>query len=252
MNPTDPNNQTPITPQSPPPQATPSQQSPVARPEALQGTNTAEGAASAPQAIEYSSRVDRFVAYIVDGLYIFVLFIGIWIPGLILGSVIAAGSSTSLGEMIIYITGIPAVLIAYWLVRIRPVVKYGYTLGKKPLHLKVLKEDGSRLSTGAVWGREAALFVANMFYVELIFVIPILFTQKRQGLHDMMVKSIVVKDNSQAVQSGGKSNKGLIIAILAIPGILIVLGILSALVITTYSGIQDRAQRAADQTSSQQ
>lgn len=246
MNPNDPNNQAPITPQSPPPTAAPVQQNPAVRPEALQNT----GSTSRP--IEYSSRIDRFVAYIVDGLYILVLFIGIWIPGLILGSVFIAGSSEALGGVIIYGTGFVAVFVAYWLVRIRPVVKYGYTLGKKPLHLKVLKEDGSRLSTGAVWGREAALFVANMFYVELIFVLPILFTQKRQGLHDMMVKSIVVKDDPQAVQGGEKSNRGLIIALLAIPGIIIVLGILTALVVTTYSGIQDRAKEAASQDSSSQ
>ncbi len=65
----------------------------------------------------------------------------------------------------------------------------GYTPGYKFLGLKIIKEKGNVLS-----GKEAALraFVHLLPYMELVDSISILFSKKKQGVHDMAVESVCI------------------------------------------------------------
>ncbi len=65
------------------------------------------------------------------------------------------------------------------------------TLGKKVLGLKVVNYQGERISFGRATGRFFAQFISSI----ILFVgyIMVAFTQKKQGLHDIMAQCLVVR-----------------------------------------------------------
>ena len=124
----------------------------------------------------------RVVAYIIDAIIVGV-FNGIWSFGV----TAAAGGS---------IQGAPYVLI----VLIEALVGVGYfsylwssrgqTIGMMATNLEVIREDGSRLTMGQAIGRVFAL--ALSFFILYIGVIMVAFTQRKQGLHDLICHTLVV------------------------------------------------------------
>jgi uncharacterized RDD family membrane protein YckC len=68
----------------------------------------------------------------------------------------------------------------------------GQTLGMKALDLHVLRSDGQRLTAGRAFGRYCALTLA--YSTCYIGVIMVAFTERKQGLHDMICDTIVVKE----------------------------------------------------------
>ena len=69
--------------------------------------------------------------------------------------------------------------------------KWGKTIGKAALKLKVVKPDGSRVSYWRALGRSLAYYL-NSFTGGLSFLI-IAFTGKKRGLHDYIADTIVIK-----------------------------------------------------------
>jgi uncharacterized RDD family membrane protein YckC len=65
------------------------------------------------------------------------------------------------------------------------------TLGKMALGLKVTDLNGERISFGKATGRFFGKFLSYM--ILYIGVIMVAFTQKKQGLHDMLANTLVVK-----------------------------------------------------------
>ena len=80
------------------------------------------------------------------------------------------------------------VQITYYTVAIG---KWGRTIGKSALRLKVLKSDGSRVSYWRAFGRSWA-YILNGFTLCIGFLV-IAFNKKKQGLHDYICDTIVVK-----------------------------------------------------------
>jgi uncharacterized RDD family membrane protein YckC len=68
---------------------------------------------------------------------------------------------------------------------------WGRTVGKMLIKLKVLKSDGSRVSISRAFVRSLA-YQINQFSWGLTFIM-IPFTGKKQGLHDYIANTIVVK-----------------------------------------------------------
>ncbi|MDD5287737.1 MAG: RDD family protein [Dehalococcoidales bacterium] len=69
--------------------------------------------------------------------------------------------------------------------------KWGRTIGKAILKLKVLKSDGSHVSYGRAFGRSWA-YVLNGFTLGIGFLV-IAFNAQKRGLHDFICDTIVVK-----------------------------------------------------------
>lgn len=69
--------------------------------------------------------------------------------------------------------------------------KWGRTLGKMALRIKVVKPDGSRVSYWRAFGRCLAYYL-NQFTIGLSFLI-IAFTHKKRGLHDYIADTVVIK-----------------------------------------------------------
>jgi uncharacterized RDD family membrane protein YckC len=69
--------------------------------------------------------------------------------------------------------------------------KWGRTLGKMALKIKVVKPDGSRVSYWRAFGRGLAYYL-NQFTLGFSFLI-IAFTSKKRGLHDYIADTVVIK-----------------------------------------------------------
>jgi uncharacterized RDD family membrane protein YckC len=67
----------------------------------------------------------------------------------------------------------------------------GQTLGKMALRIKVVTPDGGDISPGQAWGR-AVLKLALGTCMGIDY-LPALFTRERTCLHDMIVKTRVVR-----------------------------------------------------------
>ncbi|MHC1705621.1 MAG: RDD family protein [Tenuifilaceae bacterium] len=69
--------------------------------------------------------------------------------------------------------------------------KYGGTLGKMAVSIKVVDLDGNRISFGRATGRYFSRIITNM--TMLIGYIIAGFTEKKQALHDMIASCIVIR-----------------------------------------------------------
>ncbi|NGQ95127.1 RDD family protein [Brevibacillus sp. SYP-B805] len=65
------------------------------------------------------------------------------------------------------------------------------TLGKKALGLIVVDEEGNRITVGRAFGRFFAKILSGI--ILYIGYIMVAFTEKKQGLHDKIVSTYVVK-----------------------------------------------------------
>jgi uncharacterized RDD family membrane protein YckC len=73
--------------------------------------------------------------------------------------------------------------------------KWQATVGKKAVGLKVTDLNGNRISFGRATGRYFSKFLSGIAcYIGYIMVS---FTEKKQGLHDMIAKTIVLKEEKQ-------------------------------------------------------
>jgi uncharacterized RDD family membrane protein YckC len=71
--------------------------------------------------------------------------------------------------------------------------KDGQTLGKMALKVRVVRPDGSPMSTGQVWGRVVMRTVLGCLWI--VDYIPAFFTQEKTTLHDMIAGTRVVDAN---------------------------------------------------------
>lgn len=92
-------------------------------------------------------------------------------------------------------------LVAYVPVYVLPIVyeglmlsmKRGTTVGKSALKLRVVRPDGSDISTGQAWGRAAMRFVLGITCLGIIDYIAYFFTDEKTTLHDMVAGTRVVE-----------------------------------------------------------
>jgi uncharacterized RDD family membrane protein YckC len=127
----------------------------------------------------------RVVAYIIDAVIVGVFnFVWTFIVTL------AAGGS---------IQGFPAFLV--FLVEALVGITYfsylwssrGQSIGMMATGLRVTRSDGSPLTLGRAVGRMLALYLS--FMILFIGVIMVAFTQRKQGLHDLIADTVVVHNN---------------------------------------------------------
>ncbi|OEF95956.1 hypothetical protein BHF68_10540 [Desulfuribacillus alkaliarsenatis] len=72
-----------------------------------------------------------------------------------------------------------------------PTTKYQASFGKYIFKLKIIDQDGNRLTVGRSVGRYLGTILSGIiFYIGFLM---IAFTSKNTGLHDMLAKTYVVK-----------------------------------------------------------
>ena len=148
--------------------------------------------------MEYASRLQRFIAFIIDVIILLVIFGILSGIGVIEFSVSEEANTTDgLIQAII--------VVAYYVIL---TVAFGATLGKMAMGMKVVDRDGNKAGVGPVLIREviaralgallasvvgAGIGEAIGLAVGIIIVIMILFDERRQGLHDKIGGTFVVK-----------------------------------------------------------
>jgi uncharacterized RDD family membrane protein YckC len=136
--------------------------------------------------VEYAGFWRRFAANLIDGILVNV--IG-FIIGLILGGVLIATDHKMEGALtaVTYIISL-SISLLYW--GISESSQAQAMLGKMALGIKVTDMDGNRLSFGRAIGRYLGKIVSGLILG--IGLLMIAFTEKKQGLHDMMAGTLVV------------------------------------------------------------
>ena len=147
--------------------------------------------------VDYAGFWLRLAAFIVDGIIMGVLvwvFNGVWSMAFGLGWM---GGTTEFfvteveGGTVFWVLGIlitflmiSAYLIGFWAWR-------GQTPGKMLLRLKVLHGDGSNIGWGTAVIRYLGFIISTM--VVLLGHIWVLFDSRRQGLHDKIADTVVIR-----------------------------------------------------------
>jgi uncharacterized RDD family membrane protein YckC len=148
-----------------------------------------EGAALNTGGLNYAPFGARFGAYFLDGiiLYAFNQLITRSIMFMVTGSVFSrAGMSSGL---LIFVTAFPlAVGICYEAILVG---KYGATLGKMALKMKVVTADGGRVSYARAFGRYFGKLLSSLTCL-IGFIIAAFDNPQRRALHDYICNTRVV------------------------------------------------------------
>lgn len=143
--------------------------------------------------VVYAGFWKRFAAYLID---YFVLLIPSGLIGGILGFMLgagmgAAGSGETAVEVVTQlISGLAGLLIAATYYGWFHASRGGATLGKMAIGIKVVRGNGERLTLGRSIGRYFATILSGLTLC--IGYLMAAFTERKQGLHDMICDTVVV------------------------------------------------------------
>ncbi len=137
--------------------------------------------------LDLASRGARFVASFIDGLIFLVPAVFIMLP-MFLAAVKNPGANQGMnfGWQNILIPAIAAVYEGVML------AKWGQTLGKMALKIKVVRSDGEPISSGQAWGRGLSRGLMAITQILGFIDILMIFSGARTCLHDRIAKTRVV------------------------------------------------------------
>lgn len=142
----------------------------------------AAGSSSLVTASSYGGFWVRVLAYIIDGIIVgIVAFVIKMLLGLVGTDFLDHANTT--GNLLNFALGFLYMTVLW--------SSQGATLGQKALGLAVTTLDGQRLSYGRAVARYFALLLS--FVILLIGVLMVAFTERKQGLHDLLAGTYVVK-----------------------------------------------------------
>lgn len=141
------------------------------------------GGSTPPKPVEYAGFWLRAIAVIVDviivNIGVFAVAFGV---SLVLGSALGADALGRIGQAI--------GLIGQWMYfAVMESSPSQATFGKKLFKLKVTDENGERITFARATGRYFGKFISA--FILLIGFIMAAFTQKKQGLHDLLASTLV-------------------------------------------------------------
>ena len=139
---------------------------------------------SGPASRGYGGFWLRVVAYIIDAIILA-------IPTAIIGSILGAGLMSGGAFGFNPGTNIASVIISWLYFAFMESSERGATLGKMAVGLRVVTDQGQRLSFANATGRYFAKFISAIILG--IGFIMVAFTDRKRGLHDMIAGTLVVK-----------------------------------------------------------
>jgi uncharacterized RDD family membrane protein YckC len=178
--------------------------------------STVEAAQSSIKAVEYAGFWVRFAAVLVDGLVLIV-------PSIIVNVIFGK----SLGVFMQYVLG--------WTYAIYMLNTRQATLGKMAVGLKVTTIDGGMPTTGKLALREILGKILDVVTLGIGYLM-IVFTAKKQGLHDMIADTVVVYDPARK-RRGWLVVMGIVFALI-IP----IMGILAGVILVSTNSAKNKAQ----------
>ena len=141
---------------------------------------------AAPATVRYGGFWIRLVAYIIDSILL--SFAGAVIGGIFGGAaVIADGDANSISVG----SGLLGLVIAWLYFALLESSERGATVGKMAMGLRVVTDQGQRLSFMNATGRYFAKIISALIFC--IGFIMIAFTDRKRGLHDMIAGTLVIR-----------------------------------------------------------
>ncbi len=136
--------------------------------------------------MKYATALQRIAAWIID--LIVLLFVAIFIMGL---SFVSALFTMNVGFLI---GGIFSMLVAMFVYTIGlETVWKGQTVGKKAVDIRVVKENGQKITFTEAFIRNVLRLIDNQF-AGLVGLILIVVTKKKQRIGDLIAKTVVVQE----------------------------------------------------------
>jgi uncharacterized RDD family membrane protein YckC len=132
----------------------------------------------------------RVLGYIIDSLLMAVIFFPL---GVIVGLVAGANADNTSPLLPLANLGLNGIsIVTGWLYyAFLESSTWQGTVGKKLLGLRVTDLDGNRISFGRATGRYFGMILSGM--ICFVGFIMVAFTEKKQGLHDMLAGTLVVR-----------------------------------------------------------
>ena len=144
--------------------------------------------------MQYAGFGLRFVAYIIDNviLYIVTILASALVGGVLGFFVGFAGGTTESAEPLFELVGGGLAIVISWLYyALQESSPKQATLGKQAMSIVVTDLSGQRISFGTASGRFFGKILSGLILA--IGYLMIAFTEKKQGLHDILAGCLVVK-----------------------------------------------------------
>jgi len=200
--------------------------------------------------VVYAGFWKRFAALFIDSIVVGVAYYAVLILAMIVmgvglagltGSPDAAGSGVFALIALVYLS-YPLISAAYY-VSFESSSKQA-TLGKMAVGIKVGDREGRRLSRAHALGRWASHIVCYLtIYIGYLMAA---FTERKQGLHDMLASTLVVDQWAYTAHPERQRRElgvvTIVIMALALLAILVYIGIIVAIAIPAYQSFLQRAQ----------
>jgi uncharacterized RDD family membrane protein YckC len=151
------------------------------------------------EAIELAGRLSRLLAWFLDGVIATLM---VYVPGLIVAA--ATGALGQLDrpetELDFNVFALPLFVcfmgfIAWAWITTLLVARYGQTMAKRVLEIRVVRSDGSQASLGRIFWLRNVIGVVLLGAIPPYFLIDslLIFGERRQCIHDLIADTIVVK-----------------------------------------------------------
>ena len=147
------------------------------------------------EALELASRLVRLLAAILDGIIAGVM---VYVPAFVVLAATGGFGQTG-GEVDPGVFMLPVALgvigaIAWAWITTLLVARYGQTMGKRLLEIRVVRSDGSKASLGRIfWLRNVVNGLLGIIPLYSLIDHLLIFGQRKQCIHDLIADTIVVK-----------------------------------------------------------
>jgi uncharacterized RDD family membrane protein YckC len=188
----------------------------------------------------------RFVAYLIDAAILFVGLVAVLIVfGLGGAAVDAAVSSsnssvTGIGSSFSTALAYAVILAGQWLYfSLQESSPRQATLGKRALGIKVVDLEGRRVSFGRATGRYFSKILSGLI-CDIGFIMAG-FTERKQGLHDMIASTLVVRTAPAGAQQlapggSGSATSAVVLSVVAAILIVVLTSIVVIVILLTMGG----------------
>lgn len=144
-----------------------------------------------PGALDLASTGRRFAGLWIDSFITTMAAYALIIPLVLVFGMASAGGAESGAPVLMMLIMYPILLGAPVIYEGLMLARRGQTLGKMAVGIKVVTPEGGDLSRGQAWGRAALkLVLGSCMGIDYL---PAFLTRERTCLHDLMVKTRVVR-----------------------------------------------------------
>ncbi len=144
-----------------------------------------------PQQYAFADFGQRFLAWLLDALIMFGIFIVAFILIGIFAAIFRNGAAAGIG-VILYLAAFVAAVLYEPLLTSRQGEKNGQTIGKSVMKIRITNLQGGPITTGQAWGRSIfRIFISgSIFYLGYLWM---LWDPAKQCWHDKVANTFVVR-----------------------------------------------------------